>query len=121
MWAWPGWCRARWLGPALHQAVPLPAKREALLLPDAEKGTGDAVKPGDRVSPGVWPGLHPQAGQSRGSMGARQASSDYGKRPGKGEASASSTPQHLGPVGAMARLRFLHSPKLFRMLSKLLR
>lgn len=60
MWAWPGWHRALWLGTPVtrgvapqHQAVPLPAKREALLLPNAGKGTADAGKPGDRVSPGV--------------------------------------------------------------------
>lgn len=54
-------------------------------------------------------------------MGAKEDSSKCGKRPGEGESSASCTPQHLGPVGTTAHLGFLHSPKLFRMLSKLLR
>lgn len=75
-----------------HQAVPLPAKREALLLPDAGKGTADAGKPGDRVSPGVWLGLHPKLGKPEAPWGPKRTRASVANALGRGRPQPAALP-----------------------------
>ena len=75
-----------------HQAVPVPAKREALLLPDAGRGTADAGKPGARVSPGVWLGLHPKLGKLEAPWGPKRTRASVANALGRGRPQPAALP-----------------------------